>query len=196
MTQLIVVKEIIIMLQSLILLVGMSAVGADDAPLEIANAHATYGYLGALRVAAKGRLPGDIVYFAFDVKNMKLDETGRASYSLLVEVTDDKGHLIYKQGPTNAVAQNYLGGNSLPCSAHLEVPLDSVPGTHHLKVTITDRSSNKTVSLKRTGNIRAPDFGLVRVACFADRETKVPAASVGVVGESLYISFAPIGFAR
>ena len=148
------------------------------------------------RMAAKGRLPGDIVYFAFDIKNMKLDETGRASYTLLVEVTDDKGHLIYKQGPTNAVAQNYLGGNSLPCSAHLELPLDSVPGTHHLKVTITDRSSKKTVSLERTGKILTPDFGLVRVASFADRETKVPAASVGVVGESIYISFAPVGFSR
>src|SRR5947209_9655093 len=123
------------MLQPLVMLIASAAAGAQDAPLEIANAHATYGYLGAPHPKVEGRLPGDAIFFTFDIKNMKLDDSGRASYSLLVEVTDDKGNLIYKQGPTNAVAQNYLGGDSMPCSAHLEIPLDSVPGIHHFKVT-------------------------------------------------------------
>ena len=178
------------------MLIAQMTAGAQDAPLEIANAHATYGYLGAKHPATEGRLPGDIIFFTFNINNMKLDEAGRASYSLLVEVTDAKGHLIYKQGPTNSVAQNYLGGNSLPCSAHLEVPLDSVPGTHHFKVTVTDRTTNKSVSLEKKGTILEPAFGLVRVGMYADRETKVPAAPIGVVGESIYLSFAPVGFAR
>ena len=184
------------MLQPFVLLIALAAAGAQDAPLEIANAHATYGYLGAKHPTVEGRLPGDIIFFTFDIKNMKLDDAGRASYSLLVEVTDDKGQMIYKQGPTNSVALNYLGGNSLPCSAHLEVPLDSIPGTHHFKVTITDRQANKSVSLEKTGKILGRDFGLVRVGTFADREGKVPAAPIGVIGESIYLSFAPVGFAR
>ena len=104
------------MLPSLVLLAALATVGAQNAPLEIANAHATYGYLGAPHPTVEGRLPGDTIFFTFDIKNMKLDDAGRASYTLLVEVTNDKGQLIYKLGPTNAVAQNYLGGNSLPCS--------------------------------------------------------------------------------
>jgi hypothetical protein len=184
------------MLQYLVLLSALGIAGAQDAPLEIANAHATYGYLGAPHPTVEGRLPGDTIYFTFDIKNMKLDDAGRASYSLLVEVTDDKGHLVYKQGPTNAVAQNYLGGNSMPCSAHLDLPLDSVPGVHHFKVTITDRTTNKMVSLEKMGKILAPNFGLVRVGTYADREARVPAAPIGVCGETLFFSFAPVGFAR
>jgi hypothetical protein len=184
------------MLSALVMSIAMGITAGQDAPLEIANAHATYGYLGAAHPVVEGRLPGDTIYFTFDIKNMKLDDTGRASYSLLVEVTDDKGQMIYKLGPTNAVAQNYLGGNSLPCSAHLEIPLDSIPGIHHFKVTVTDRQANKTVSLERKGKILAPNFGLVRVGTFADREAKVPAAPIGVTGETIYLSFAPVGFAR
>src|SRR5689334_22919339 len=121
------------MLQPLVMLIALATAGAQDTSLEIVNAHSTYGYLGAPHPPMEGRLPGDTIFFTFDIKNMKLDGSGRASYSLLVEVTDDKGNLIYKQGPTNAVAQNYLGGNSLPCSAHLDVPLDCTPGVHHFK---------------------------------------------------------------
>jgi hypothetical protein len=183
------------MLQSLTLLLALHGLGAQEAPLEIVNPRTTYGYLGATRPVA-GRLPGDIVNFAFDIKNMKLDETGRASYTLLVEIKDDKGNLVYKLGPNNAVAQNYLGGNALPCSAHMEVPLDAVPGVVHFKVTVTDRVSKQSVSLDRKGKILEPGFGLVRVATFADREGKVPTAPIGVIGESIYFGFSPVGFAR
>jgi hypothetical protein len=179
-----------------ILLVALGFAAAQDAPLEIVNARATYGYLGATHPPGDGRLPGDIIYFTFDIKNMKLDDGGRAAYSLLVEVKDDKDQLIYKRGPINAIAQNYLGGNALPCSAHLDVPFDSAPGIHHFKVTITDRQTNKSVSLERKGKILAPAFGLVRVGTYADREGKVPAAPVGVNGETLYLDFSPVGFAR
>lgn len=184
------------MLQSLVLLTACAVTAADAGDLAIANAHTTYGYLGAKHPPAEGRVPGDIVYFTFDILNMKLDEAGRASYSLLVEVTDDKGHLIYKQGPRNAVAQNYLGGNALQCSAHLEVPADAPPGVHHFKVSVTDRRTKKTVSLEKAGKVLPPRFALIRVATFADREAKVPAAPVGVVGETIYLSFAPTGFRR
>jgi hypothetical protein len=184
------------MLPTLVLLGALGAAGAQDAPLEIANAHATYGYLGAPHPVVEGRLPGDTIFFTFDIKNMRLDDAGRASYSLLVEVTNDKGQLIYKLGPTNAVAQNYLGGNSLPCSAHLDVPLDSVAGVHHFKVTVTDRQTNKSVSLEKKGKVLAPDFGLVRVGTYADREGKVPVAPIGVCGETIYLSFAPVSFGR
>jgi hypothetical protein len=183
------------MLHALILVHAL-AVAAQDAPLEIANARATHGYLGSTYPQVEGRLAGDIVHFTFDVKNLKLDELGRASYSMLVEVSDTKGNLVFKLGPTNAIAQNYLGGNSMPCSAHLEIPADTPAGDYLFKVTVTDRTASKTATFERKGRVLPPSFGLIRVAAFADRETRFPASSVGVVGESLYLSFAPIGFAR
>jgi hypothetical protein len=143
-----------------------------------------------------GRLPGDIVYFTFDIKNLKLDETGRASYSMLVEVLDEKGRPVFKLGPQNSIAQNYLGGNSLPVTAHLEVPVDSEPGLHLFRLTVTDRAAGKSVVFQHKGKVLPADFGLVQVATYSDRDNKVPAAPVGVVGQSLYVHFATVGFER
>ena len=180
----------------LVLLLVVATAAGQDSKLEITNARATYGYLGSTHPSVAGRLPGDILFFTFDVKNLKQDDAGRASYSLLVEVTDAKGALLYRQGPTNAIAQNYLGGNSMTCSAHLEIPLDTAPGVRHFKISLTDRNADKTVTFEKQGTVLEPGFGLVRVGAYADREAKVPAAPIGVVGESLYLSFAPVWFAR
>src|SRR5262249_5061331 len=59
---------------SLLLLVALARVpcAAQEGPLEIANARATYGYLGATHPKVDGRLPGDVVNFTFDIKNLKL----------------------------------------------------------------------------------------------------------------------------
>ncbi|MCI0380747.1 MAG: DUF4625 domain-containing protein [Gemmataceae bacterium] len=185
------------MLQSLVLFAVLPYTAAQTGPLEIYNARATYGYLGATYAKdTPGRLPGDIIYFTFDIKNLKLDDKGRASYSLLVEVEDSRGRPQYKLGPMNSVAQNYLGGNSMPCSAHLEIPVDTPPGDYKFRVTVTDRLANKSATFERIGKVLAPDFGLIQVATYADRESKVPAPTLNVVGASLYVHFAAVNFAR
>jgi hypothetical protein len=177
------------------LLLTLSLLPAQEGPLTIENARATYGFLGATRLP--GTLhAGDIAFFAFDLQNIKLDNAGKASYSITVEVLDGQGKTYFKQGPTNATALSYLGGNTLPCSAQLEVPLNTPPGIYSLKVTVHDRAADKTVVLERKGKVLPADFGLIHVGTFADREAKVPKSPVGVVGESLYIGFAAVGFAR
>lgn len=183
------------MIASLVSLLAFALAG-QEGPLEIANTRATHGYLGSKHPLVEGRLPGDIVYFTFDLKNLKLDETGRASYSMLVEVLDEKGRPVFKLGPTNSIAQNFLGGNSLPVSAHLEIPAESEPGKFLFRVTVTDRAAKKSVVFERPGKVLPLDFGLVQLATYADRDSKVPASSVAVVGESLYVHFATVGFAR
>jgi hypothetical protein len=176
-------------------LMALTLVPGQEGALTIENARATYGFLGAAR-PADGIVAGDTAFFAFDLKNMKLDAAGKASYSLTVEVIDSQGKSYFKQGPTNATALSFLGGNVLPCSAQLEVPLHTPPGVYSLRVTVHDRAADKTVVLDRKGKVLPADFGLIHVGTFADRETKVPKAPVGIVGESLYISFAAVGFAR
>ena len=106
---------------SLLCLLALGAQPDRGGGLEIVNARGTYGYLGAPRPKG-GVLPGDVVHFAFDIKGMKQDAKGKAEYSMLMEITDEKGEVFFKEGPRNSVAQNYLGGDLLPCAAHLEVP--------------------------------------------------------------------------
>jgi hypothetical protein len=76
------------------------------------------------------------------------------------------------------------------------VPLDAAPGPVSWKITVKDRSADKSAVTKGEGNIQAPKFGIVRVGTYADPEAKVPVAPLGVVGSTLYLDFAVAHFAR
>jgi hypothetical protein len=169
--------------------------GAPAGKLEVANVRSTYGYLGPKRPRT-GTLPGDVVHFAFEVRNLQLDKDGRAHYSVAIEILDPKGEVFYREAPRNAVAQNYLGGNALPCTAELALPLETPPGEYTLRVTIRDRKANRSASFEGKGKVLPREFGLIRVGCYQDRQGKIPTAPVGVVGESLYVNFSAVNFAR
>jgi hypothetical protein len=175
--------------------VVLCVAGGQNA-LEIANPRATYGYLGALRPKDAGALPGEAVYFTFEIKNLKLDSSGKAFYSIAIEIRDADGKLFFEQRPYNAVAQNFLGGNSLPCSAHVDVPLDAKPGAVKWKVIISDRTAKQTAILEGTSKILPPDFGIVRVGLFADVDSRAPMSAVAVVGDSAFLKFSTVGFTR
>jgi len=163
--------------------------------LEIVEPRATYGHLGAVR-PKEGILPGDIAYFTFQIKGLKFDDAGLAKYSVAIEVKDEKGNLFYEQKPFNSIAQNLFGGDSLPVSAHVVIPAETPPGNLSWKVTVTDRVANKSVEQKGAGKVLPAALGLVRVGTFADPEDRVPTPPVGVVGSTIYLSFAAVGFGR
>jgi hypothetical protein len=173
---------------------SFTAVQGDT--LEIANSRRTYGHLGATRPKDGGILPGDTAYFTFEIKNLKLDEFSKAAYSIAIEIKDAKGKIFYEQRPYNSVAQNFLGGNSLPCSAHIEVPLDAKPGPVDWKVTVVDRTTKKSTSATGKGMILPADFGIVQVGLFADADARVPMSAVAVIGDSAYLRFSTVGFSR
>src|SRR2546426_8634935 len=129
---------------------------AQDNALEIANPRMTYGYLGAPRPMT-GSLPGETVHVTFEIKNLKFDDNGKASYSIAIEIRDEAGKIFFEQRPYNAIAQNFLGGNSLPCSANVEIPLDAKPGKVEWKVTIVDRATKKSATLTGAGKILPAD---------------------------------------
>ena len=168
----------------------------QEETLEIANHRRTYGYLGPLRTKDTGSLPGDTAHFSFDIKNLKLDDAGKASFSVAIEIRDEAGKLIFEQRPYNSVAQNFLGGNSLPCSAHVEIPLDAKPGVVDWKVTVVDRSTKQSTFLKGKGKILPRDFGIVGLGLFADAENRVPMSAIAVVGDSAYLHLSTVGFGR
>jgi len=169
---------------------------AQGDALEIVNPRATYGHLGAPRPKGVGSLPGDVAHFTFEIKNLKLDDAGKAQFSIAIEIRDQAGKLFYEQKPYNSVAQNFLGGNTLPCSAHVEIPLDAKAGDVAWKVTVVDRSTKQAASVEGKGKILPANFGIVQVGLFADPEGRVPMSAVGVVGDSAYLRFSAVGFGR
>jgi hypothetical protein len=166
----------------------------QETKLQLDNVRMTYGHLGALRPKT-GLLPGDTAFFTFEIKNLKLDD-GKASYSIAIEIHDEQGKLLYEQKPYNSVAQNFFGGNSLPCSARVELPFDSKAGGVDWKVTVIDRKTKQTASLAGKGKVLPADFGVVHVGLFADPEMRVPTSPVNVVGDSAYLHFSALGFGR
>ena len=124
--------------------------GGQDAPLEVGKPRPTYGYLGAARPLV-GMIPGDTAHFAFEIKNLKFDGEGKAAYSIAFEIRDEAGKLFFEQKPYNAVAKNYLGGNSLTCAAHVEIPQDAKPGAVAWTITIKDRTTKQTAVVKGKG---------------------------------------------
>jgi hypothetical protein len=179
-------------LSCLVLSVGV----AQENGLAISNPRPTYGYLGAARPKGKGILPGDTAHFTFEIKNLKLNGDNKAAYSIAIEIRDASGKIFYEQKPYNAVAQNFFGGNSLPCSAHIEVPLDAKPGPVTWKLTVTDRTTKKSVTEEGKGMILPAEFGIVQVGLFADVEARTPMPAVGVIGNTSFLQFSIVGAAR
>jgi hypothetical protein len=180
------------------LLVAVSAalLGGEPAAPELVNVHPTYGYLGAPRPKGPGMLPGDVGHFSFDIKNLKADKNGKVAYSIAIVITDAAGKVVFEQKPYKAVAQHFFGGDTIPGAARVAVPLDAKPGPLSWKVTITDRTTNKSTELTGKGAILPPEFGLIQVGTFADAEERVPMPPVGTVGSHLFVSFAVTGFTR
>src|ERR1700694_2623358 len=92
------------------LVTALSRAPGQSGPLKLTNAHPTYGSNGATRPDTKF-LPGDIFILTFDVENLKVDDSGKVSYSMGMEMTDSKGKVQYKSEPEDRDAVNSFGSN-------------------------------------------------------------------------------------
>jgi hypothetical protein len=183
------------MSQTLASLFVVTLLGGQAAGPEIVNPRATFGHLGAPRPQT-GMLPGDVAHFSFEIKNLKADGKGRVSYSIAIVITDEKGKVFFEQKPYNSFATMFFGGDVLPAAARVDVPLGAQPGVMNWKITVVDRATKKSASLKGQGKVLPADFGLVQVGTFADVETKAPISPIGVVGSQLHVGFGVVGFER
>src|SRR6516225_8986558 len=95
---------------------ALSALPGQNGGLALNNVRATYGLLRATRTDSKF-LPGDNLYLSFDIEGVKVGADGKVSYSMALEVADDKGKVLFKQAPKDLEVQNSLGGTSLPAFA-------------------------------------------------------------------------------
>jgi hypothetical protein len=182
------------MLTTLVLTLAVQTAPAQG-KLAVANDRLTHGYLGAERKNSDF-LPGEVVFVAFDILNMTFDDKSKASYTIALEVLDKDGKSRFREVPRNLVARNFLGGNKLPGIAQLQIPFEAKPGEYTLRISVEDRSNKATATLERKAKVLAGDFGLVHVHISADPDGMVPRSPVGIVGETLSINFAVVGFGR
>jgi len=173
---------------------ALSLTAADEDKLSLTNVRTTYGVLGQARPDTK-YLPGDQFHISFDIDGLKPDESGKVLYAIAMEVTNGKGKVLFKQEPQAHEAVNSLGGNTLPAFASLRIGLDEPPGDYKVKITVTDRATRATGTLTRSYTVLRPKFGVVRLSTTSDPAGDIPAPLLGA-GQTLWLNFATVGFAR
>lgn len=160
---------------ALLAVLSLPAAGAGEPRLE--NVRPIYCVQGPARATDKV-LPGDSYVLSFDIVGIAIED-GKARYSVGVDVSDADGKLLFKQEEKEQEAQASLGGDRLPAYAQINVGLDAKPGGYHLKVTVTDTTTKKMVTLTRTAEVLPKDFGLVRLTTSSDPDGRYPDSTPG-----------------
>lgn len=167
-----------------------------EGTLELKNVRNTYGVLGPTRTDAK-LLPGDVLFVAYDIEGVTIDKAGKVQYSMSMEVTADVDKTsIFKQDPAEKVDFVPLGGTRLPARAFITLGLDQPPGAYTLKLTVVDRATKTTKNLDHSFEVLPKAFGIVAVYGSVDERGSIPAPTTGVIGQSVFIQFAVVGFER
>lgn len=183
---------------SLAIAAFLSLAPAQAAPegLRLSNVRNTYGVLGPSRPSSK-LLPGDVLFVAYDIDGVSVDKGGKVQYSMAMEVTDNKDKKsVFKQDAAEKVDFVPLGGTRLPARAFITLGLDQPPGQYTLKVIVTDRTTKVTQSLEHQFEVLPKGFGIVAVYSSIDERGQIPAPTTGVIGQSIFIQFAAVGFER
>jgi len=164
-------------------------------PLALTNLRTTFGEQGGPR-DVKGLIPGDILFVCFDIEGIQIDETGKVQYQMFIELTDAAGKSYHKTEPTNNVNFIPLGGNKIPGRAYITVGFDQAPGDYNLTVHMTDMTNKATKNVTQKFTVLPKDFGIVAVYMSIDERGAIPAPTTGMVGQSLFIQFGLVNFAR
>ncbi len=182
------------MLTSVALVAALALAPAQGA-LTLSGARVTYGELGAVRADLKF-LPGDIFFVSFDIDGIKVDESGKVQYSMGMEVVNKDGVPFFNEKAREREDFLPLGGTKLPARAYVTIPLDQTPGVYTCRVTVEDRASKASQTLEQKFEVAPKSFGLVQVLTTSDVKGEVPAPPLGVAGQSVYVHFTLVGFAR
>jgi hypothetical protein len=163
--------------------------------LELRNARFTQSVLGPARPDNKF-LPGDLAVLSFDAVGLKaFPDTSRVRYALGIELSK-KGSTRPEFSRAGADHETVLalGGTRLSLNAVATVGMDTPPGQYVMKVTLTDRVGKGTVSVQRPFEVLPTQLGFVRVGLSYNAEQAAP--PVSVPGQTLFLNFGLVGFAR
>jgi len=160
--------------------------------LKLTNSRITYGVLGQKREDTKF-LPGDVFVVAFDIEGLKVKDDGRVLYAMGMELTKKGGKApLFKRDLQPLEAVNSLGGSTLPAFGLTILGLDAEEGEYNFKVTVKDRTANKTETLEKKFAVLKPKLGFVKV--HLTTSTGEPAPPVAVPGQRLMLNCSLVGF--
>jgi hypothetical protein len=179
------------MFATLVVLGGCLATAQAEG-LTLSEPRLTYGVLGPARADVR-MLPGDSLVAAFDIVGLTTDRSGKAVYRTETVLSDRQGKTLFRQPPRDQEATLALGGHRVPGFARVDIGLDSPAGDYTLKVTVTDRASNRSASLTQDFTVLPKGFGIVGLTTTADQAGELPAGLLGP-GQSLWLHAAVVGF--
>jgi hypothetical protein len=180
---------------TVLVMTALATAPAKPGALELTNVRNTYGELGGTR--PDGRfLPGDVLFVGFDIEGITVSSAGEVKYRMAMEVLDGNSKPIFSQDPKDKVDFVPLGGSKLPARAFITLGMDQPPGNYTLKLTVTDVESKQSKTLSKPFEVAKADFGLVAVFTSVDERGGIPAPTTGVVGQSVFVQFAVVGFDR
>lgn len=183
------------MLTAIALATILGSTPAQPGTLNLTNVRMTIGELGPPRDNSK-LLPGDVLFIAYDIDGLTINNDGVAKYTMAMEVTDAAGKLIFKQDPRELEDFVPLRGNKMPARAYITVGLDQPPGNYNCKISVTDTKTKAIGSLNQKFEVLKKDFAVVAVYTSYDGRGEISAPTTGQVGQTVFLQFSIAGFER
>lgn len=164
------------------------------AKLEIRNVQPAHGVLGPTRTS-DDVVPLDEYLVRYQVAGIKSDKEGKADLEITATLNgpDGKAVLPPRKSPP-APRPLSLGGDVVQTFGSFTFPEKAPLGAYKLTVTVRDRNSDETASFERKITCKAPTFQIIVPRFFHDADSKVPAGTTGIVGETLHYSFKVVGY--
>ena len=171
------------------------------AELKFTNVRTTVGELGPTREVTK-ILPGDILFFAYEIEGLNIDALGSANYSMMMEVLNAEGKRVLPPLTEKLEPREHrdefvpLRGNKIPASAFVNAGLDMAPGAYACKLTIADLKTKATGTFTVKFEVAKKDFGIVAVWPSYDLKGELSAPTTGQVGQTIFLQFSVASFER
>lgn len=162
--------------------------------LSLTHVRSTLGLLGPER-SSETVSPGDILFVAFNIEGISVDDQGMVRYSTALEVSDPSGKVLFRRAPVKSEAKISLGGNRVPAFAQISVGPDTPPGDYGYKITIKDLLSGKSNSIKGSAKVAGKDFALVQTSVSSDIDGQYPVI-VYAAGQGIWVHTSAVGFGR
>src|SRR5262245_46632117 len=171
-------------------------VGTAQVGIELTNDRLTFGgEFGPTRPDNR-YLPGDLFYMAFNIEGLKPDSQGKVTYVMGMVVTHDQSQkVIFESKPAEQPIILPLGAQRLPCRAFLLLGLD-LKGNYTCRLTVADKATGTTKTIEKKFVVLDPMFGIVAFHTTFDKDGSLAAPMGGVAGQSLWLHFVTVGFAR
>ena len=169
---------------------------AED--LALTNVRPTTGIFSPPRKDADSPkvVPGDVLFYCFDIEGLKVTEDGKVKYSVGMEWKNKEGKTLFKAEPQPLDAINSLGGTRAPGFIAAPTTPDTPIGEYTVTAVVKDLASKKEATFTKKFEVVPTAFALVRLVLSIDEAGNLPAPPLAVPGQRLVVNFHVTGFDR